>query len=317
MVQDTGDGRGGKLVEPVLELVAASKSFGSVRALASLSFALPKSRILAVVGPNGAGKTTLIRLLAGFIRTSSGSVRLLGHDPWFDRRVMNEVGVVPDRVRFPPFREVGTFIDASCRLRGVPEAWGVQELKTWGLDGFRRREIRTLSTGLFQRLMLAQALLHRPQLLIADEPAANLDTFGRHQLLQMLHDRCIRTGLTVVISSHILEDLQALSTDYALLANGHLVRSGLLQELDAGSQHPRFRVTCSNPDRLLEELSRLEPNLTASIEGGRLLLSLPLANMGLWSLVEKAAGLSGVVVTAIERESALLETLLGQPGVSA
>jgi ABC-2 type transport system ATP-binding protein len=302
----------GEMTAPVLTVRSVSKRFGKTVALRDFSLELTESSILAVVGPNGAGKTTLIRLLAGFIPLDSGKITLLGLNPWSNRQLMNVVGVVPDRIRFPPNLTVAAFVGWSCRLRHVPNSWGIQEIDFWGLSEFVSRKMHTLSAGLYQRLMLVQALVHRPKVLLADEPASNLDTIGRRSLLQLLHDRCSNAGLTVVISSHILEDLQALSTDFALIDHGCLVRQGRLDSLESRLEQARFRVMCSNPDKLLQELRQREPNLSASVEASRLLITATSQSRGLLAEIEQAAARSGVVIYGVDRESALLETLLSK-----
>ncbi|MFD4718572.1 ABC transporter ATP-binding protein [Streptomyces sp. NPDC058423] len=210
------------MTDTAIEAAGLGRSFRRHRALRDCTFRLPAGRICALVGPNGAGKSTLLALAAGLLRPTEGSVRILGTGPGDARERLAYVG--QDKPLFPQLTIAET-LRVGRELN--PGRWD---------DGTARRvidagelhpdtRVRTLSGGQRTRVALALALGKRPEVLLLDEPMADLDPLGRHQLMGMLLADAGENGTTVVMSSHILSELEN-ACDHLLLVDGGSVRLG-------------------------------------------------------------------------------------------
>jgi ABC-2 type transport system ATP-binding protein len=212
-----------------LELSEVTKEFpGGARALAAVNLRLAPGRIAALVGPNGSGKSTVLKLLAGLVRPTRGAVRLLGR-PAGDPAAQARLGYVPDAPTFPHWltgREFLRYVGQLSGLAGTALEGAISRRAGWaGLEGILDRRARSYSAGQRQRLGLAQALLHDPEVLLLDEPAAGLDPAGVARLATLLAG--LRgEGRTVVMSSHFLPQVES-SCDYAwLLREGRVIWAG-------------------------------------------------------------------------------------------
>ena len=220
-------------VKNVSKTFAKSVFGGSLRALHDVSFNVPRGQIFGLLGPNGAGKTTLIKILLGIIRRSAGEARLLGLTAG-DRRSRRRVGYLPEQLKLPRHQTARTALEYYGRLSGMSHRDIRQRrdgiLKMVGLDGRDRESVRRFSKGMQQRLGLAQALLHQPEVLILDEPTDGLDPVGRSQVrtvLQKLRDE----GQTVFINSHLLQEVELVCDRVAILDKGQLRFVGTIEEL--------------------------------------------------------------------------------------
>lgn len=216
---------------PRLVLDRISKRFGRVLALDAVSLTLGPGEVLGLVGPNGAGKTTAIHILLGFLRATGGQGSLLGR-PLGDAAARARVGYVPDA----PVFFSGTAIDAvgfAAQLNGVrPARVRIEEtLRRVGVREWRR-DVRTFSRGMQQRLALAQALIHQPQALILDELTAALDPVGVAEVRTLLRELTAQ-GTSILFSSHQLREVEEISDRVAFLLDGRLLRCGTLAELSA------------------------------------------------------------------------------------
>lgn len=231
---------------PVIELQGVGKCYQGKAALKPLDLQVRAGESLVLIGHNGAGKTTLMKMLLGLTRPSSGRLRVLGVDPWgaagAEKRVA--VGYLPENVAFSPVmtgREVLTFY---AKLKRASESDSDELLRLVRLpeEAWERR-VGTYSKGMRQRLGLAQAMLGQPRLLILDEPTTGLDPSLRHQFYQLL--ATLRTrGVTLLISSHALNEVEAHADRIAILRQGELVACGSLDELKAKLDLPvRMRVS--------------------------------------------------------------------------
>lgn len=232
-----------------------SRFYGMVLGLNNVSFTVQRG-ITGVVGPNGAGKTTLFRLLLGQIRPSSGTLRAFGQDPWNNPVVQARLAYCPEVETVPA--GIGAF-DWLVGL-GMISGLSTGEAKSRArlqLDRVKlasphwKKRLTSLSKGMRQRVKLAQCLLHEPELVILDEPMNGLDPMGREEMAGVLRDLA-REGRSVVISSHILHDLEALCAEFLLLRWGRIPRS----LNDAASPEARQRwpeatsFRCDSPDAL-------------------------------------------------------------------
>lgn len=230
-----------------VELEQLKRYFGKVKAVDDVSFSFATHQIIGLVGPNGAGKTTLMRILATLDEPTAGDVRVDGVSivqyPEHGRRW---IGFVPDSL--PNHRDITVheyldFFGRACGLRGAMLRRVVASIEEFtNLTNLREKSIHALSKGMKQRLSVARALLHDPPILVLDEPAAGLDPRSRIELRELLRALC-NQGKAILISSHILTELEQMITGVVILERGRLVRAGSLQEvLREGMTHRMVRL---------------------------------------------------------------------------
>lgn len=219
-----------------------------VLALDDVSFQLEPGETCVVVGPNGAGKSTLFRILTGLTTPTSGQARILGHDIAEGRRVRSLIGYMPAEDRNLMLRHTcGQNLEFRGKLQGIAK----HELKDRvdaaleqvGIAHARDRAAVSLSTGMKARLQLAAALLHRPEVLILDEPTSTVDPVGAHELLTLLEELTAADGLSIVLSSHRLEEIDALDDKVVFLDRGRVIHDGNLGQLRHVWEIPRYRMT--------------------------------------------------------------------------
>jgi ABC-2 type transport system ATP-binding protein len=224
-----------------------SKSFGEVHALKSLDLRVPQKSIFAFLGPNGAGKTTTIKLLLGLLKPTRGSGKILGMDIVRESvDIRARIGYLPQDARFYEHMTARQTLDYTAKFFYVgPQAEidkRVSELiELVGLDGKADRPIKGFSGGERQRLGIAQAEVNYPDLLILDEPAANLDPQGRRDVLEVMSR--IRKYATIFYCTHILDDVQKVSDQVAIVNQGRLVTQASIEELLAGTGELIYSVT--------------------------------------------------------------------------
>jgi ABC-2 type transport system ATP-binding protein len=202
--------------------------YGDVVALDRLNLSIPSGTI-GLVGANGAGKTTLIRVLMGMLRPTMGVASVLGHDVASGLvEVRSRVGYMPEDACLPSAQTAADFVAFAAELAGIPvgdaRKRSSEILYLVGLHEERFRYLGDFSTGMLQRVKLAQAIVHDPELAFLDEPASGLDPEGREQMLQLIA-RLSDFGISVVFSSHILEDIERTCEWVVMLDGGRLVRS--------------------------------------------------------------------------------------------
>ena len=231
----------------VIETSGLTKTFNGTTALKGLSLRVPRNSIFGFLGPNGAGKTTTIKLLLGLIRPTSGSGTMFGHDIARDsieiRRRVGYLAQVPSYYMHMTARETLRF-KARFYYSGpekVIEERIEETLAMVELDDKADRPIKGFSGGERQRLGIAQAQIHRPDLLILDEPAANLDPMGRRDVLRIMEE--LRKHSTVFYSTHILDDVQRVSDTVAILNRGELLAQAPIEELLSGAGGIVYNMT--------------------------------------------------------------------------
>jgi ABC-2 type transport system ATP-binding protein len=212
-----------------------TKTYGRITALRQLSVNVPSGAV-GLLGPNGAGKTTLIRTLLGLISVDSGSGQVLGMDIYSRRLdIRQAVGFVPeDECLFPGVPGV-EFVSYAGELCGMSRSDAMQRahevLNYVGLGEARYRRVETYSTGMKQRLKLASAIVHDPQMLILDEPTNGMDPGGRQEIIELARDLAHNKGLSLLFSSHLLPDVEAVCEHVVVLGRGQLLAHGQIQEL--------------------------------------------------------------------------------------
>jgi ABC-2 type transport system ATP-binding protein len=220
-------------LSPAIETVALTRSFGATLALNGLQLTVERGDLYGFIGSNGAGKTTTLRILATFLAPSSGTARVLGHDVVHQAQAVRHViGYMPDFFGVYQDMEVTEYLDffAACyRIRTAQRDKTVNDvLELVGLTDKRGSLIATLSRGMQQRLGLARVLIHDPHVLLLDEPASGLDPRARIEMMAILQE-LQRLGKTIVISSHILSELETLCNRVAIIEKGQLIYAGPVQ----------------------------------------------------------------------------------------
>lgn len=211
-----------------------------VNALKGISFSVEKGDFFALLGPNGAGKSTTIGIITSLVNKTSGKVRVFGHDIDTElRQAKSCIGLVPQEMNFAIFETVWQIVINQAGFYGVPKAIAAERadyyLEKLGLWKKRHHSARTLSGGMKRRLMIARALLHEPKLLILDEPTAGVDIELRRSLWEFLADINAQ-GITVILTTHYLEEAESLCRNIAIIHQGHIVENtdmkSLLKKLD-------------------------------------------------------------------------------------
>ena len=217
----------------VIETRELWKTYGRIEALKGVSLRVEKGQIYGLLGQNGAGKTTLIKVLLGIVRITHGEASLLGA-PAGDVGVRRKVGYLPEDHAFPGYHSGYSLMDYYGSLYGVPSAERQKRipetLEQVGIAGRMHSKIKTYSKGMKQRLGIAQALMHDPDLIILDEPTDGVDPMGRkeiRELMMVLKER----GHTIFLNSHLLGEVELICDRVAILQQGKLVREGTIDEL--------------------------------------------------------------------------------------
>ncbi|MYL35224.1 ATP-binding cassette domain-containing protein [Pontibacillus yanchengensis] len=251
-----------------------TKRFDKTDVVHDIAFELEKGNCISLLGPNGAGKTTTLRMLAGLMKPTSGSIVFEGHPAHSDIREV--IGYLPQHPVFHYWMTGKEFLvyvgrlahlskkDASNRAEVLLEKVGIADAKN--------RRISKYSGGMKQRLGIAQAMIHQPKLLILDEPVSALDPIGRREVLNLLED--IKKGTTILFSTHILSDAEEVSDELLLMHNGEIVESGRLDDLQFTQEATKLKVSFSqNSDTYAEDIESLESVENVLKEGKHLTIN--------------------------------------------
>lgn len=236
----------------VIETRGLTKTYGTVRALDGLDLSIPRGGVYGVLGPNGAGKSTLFRILLGLIRASDGSASVMGGGVG-DLAAMRRMGSMIETPRFPPYmtaRQVLLWLALSHGVASEADVPGW--LERVGLAESADRKVRGFSVGMLQRLGVAAALLSRPELIILDEPTSGMDPPGIQEMRALIRSLADDDGVTVVLASHQLLEVQRVCDRVAILNRGRLVREGAVSELTAVGE--RLRLSVTQQSQVLEVL---------------------------------------------------------------
>ena len=253
----------------VIETTGLTKTYGAVRALDGLSLTIPKGGVYGVLGPNGTGKSTLFRILLGLIRPTDGAATIMG-GAIGDVQAMRRMGSMIETPRFPPFMTARQVLTWLALEHGQKDAPVVHWLERVGLTEAADRRVKGFSVGMMQRLGVAAALMTKPDLVILDEPTSGMDPPGIQEMRALIRSLAADDGVTVVLASHQLLEVQRVCDRVAILNKGKLVREGAVSELTAVGE--RLRLSVGTPDRVLAFLGA-----RGSQEGEAVLADVPRA----------------------------------------
>jgi ABC-2 type transport system ATP-binding protein len=241
-----------------------SKNFGTIRAVDNLSFTVEPGSVTGFLGPNGAGKTTTLRMLLGLVTPTSGTATIGGVPYGQISRPMQAVGAVLEASSFHPGRTARNHLRVYAAASGIPDVRADEVLEQVGLTEAAHRKVRGFSLGMRQRLGLAFALLGDPQVLLLDEPANGLDPEGI-RWLRRFQRALADAGKTVLVSSHLLTEVQQSADRVVILSQGRLVREGSMDELEKGAGETVV-VRTPTVDKLGMTLADAGANVTRSGE---------------------------------------------------
>jgi ABC-2 type transport system ATP-binding protein len=255
-----------------VEFRRVSKWYGQVIGVNNLSLRLSPG-VTGLLGPNGAGKSTLLQLATGQLRPSQGEVRVLGHRPWNNAALNRFIGLCPEQDAFYEWMTGREFL-TSCGLlaglgrRGARSA-AERALEEVGMTEHADRSVRGYSKGMRQRTKLAQSLLHEPQVLFLDEPLSGTDPIARREILDLIH-HLGRSGRTILVSSHVLHEVEAFTRQIVLINRGRLVAFGDIRQVrDLIDAHPhRIVLKCPDPRALASKLVRYEDVVGVELRQG-------------------------------------------------
>ena len=263
------------MADSIIAVAGLTKRFGPVLAVDGLDFSVDQGEVCGMLGPNGAGKTTTLRMLVGLIFPDAGEARLLGHSVRPGDEALRRVGVMIEESAFVPYLNGITNLRLWWEAGGVP--WSDADTETAlavaGLGDAIRRKVKTYSQGMKQRLGIARALLSRPDVLVLDEPTSGLDPGEMREVRQLLR-RVSEQGTTVLLSSHLLSEVEQVCTNAVVMDKGKLVASGAVAELIGAGGSVYIEVT--NVRRATSTLNKLKgvrrvvaepPGLAVELDG--------------------------------------------------
>lgn len=216
---------------PAIEVVNVSRWYGNIVAVNDISFSLGPG-ITGLLGPNGAGKSTMLHMLSGFLKPSAGQLRVFGEAAWENPGIYRRIGLVPEREAVYPFLTGYEFVRLAAELHRLPDpdAAARRAIGLVEMEAFAERPTGGYSKGMKQRVKVAAALVHEPEILLLDEPFNGADPRQRLQMMDMLREMAAR-GRTILFSSHILEEVERLAEDVLVIVAGRLAASGDFREI--------------------------------------------------------------------------------------
>lgn len=222
-----------------------SKWYGNVIGVNKLTLAV-RAGVTGLLGPNGAGKSTLLQLATGQLEPSQGVVRVLGQRVWNNPALNRRIGLCPEQDAFYEWMTGWDFVFTCARLSGLPRSEArssaAQTIESVGMSRYKDRAIRGYSKGMRQRIKLAQSLVHEPDVLFLDEPLTGTDPVARRDLMDIIQ-RLGSEGRSVLVSSHVLHEVQSLTPNIVLLSRGRLVAEGNVRQIrDLIDEHPHHIV---------------------------------------------------------------------------
>jgi len=234
-----------------------AKNYGRVVAVNGLNLTLNEGSVTGLIGPNGAGKTTTIKIVLGLLKPDRGRVEVFGQDPWDNPNIRTLIGVVHEKAFFPAHQKTLDYLERACRIFGVSESRALEVLKLVDLQDARDRPIRALSAGMLQKFAIAHALIHEPQLILADEMTSNLDPQARSALLDLILQLHRDQKVTFLLSSHILPELSRVCDSVAIINQGKVWAFGKLTELYQKYAAGTIRISTDKPEELASEIGKL------------------------------------------------------------
>ena len=300
---------------PAVLIGHCSKWYGQVIGLNDVSLAIDGG-VTGILGPNGAGKSTLFKLLMGRLKPSSGTVRLFGVDPWEDTAPYRRVGYDAETEKLYDWMTGLDFVSTLARLHGMTRDEAIERaahvLEFVGLSDVQNKEVGKYSKGMRQRVKIAHALVHDPDLIILDEPLHGCDPIARTSIMSVIRDLGAQ-GKTVLVSSHILDEIERITEQIVILHNGRLLALGNLHAIrDLLDKHPhRILIRTEDPRALAGCFVPEDPVYGVRFAGEGALEILTNDLSAAHAILPRIIVESGIKITSIENPDDNLDALLG------
>ncbi|MGE7949188.1 ATP-binding cassette domain-containing protein [Lysinibacillus sp. NPDC093688] len=286
----------------LFQVTGLTKQFAERVVVDGIEFTLEKNTSTALIGPNGAGKTTTLSMLTGLLKPTSGSVKML------DGNVRANIGFLPQYPQFHPWLSALEFTEMAAKLNGVPAKKATLEaqktLEFVGLGNALNKKIATFSGGMKQRLGISQAIVHKPKLLLLDEPVSALDPVGRREVLDLL--KGLQQETTILYSTHILNDAEEMTDQLLFLRDGKLVEQGTLREVRQRFDEPNYVVEFSTEKEA--KLFASQSELIGKAKGSNVYIEIIDAKPSMQELLQYLSS-SPYKIRKVERQTASLEEI--------
>ena len=263
------------MTDPVIQAMDVTKRYGEVLGLNGFNATIGPG-ITGLIGPNGAGKSTLFRLLVGQLKVDAGELRILGYNPWGEGEFRRKVGYCPEHSTLLEWMTARDFVTSLLRVDGFPKEEAIERatraIATVGLTEAQDRALATYSKGMRQRIKLAQSIAHDPELILLDEPLNGVDPVGRATVMSLLR-KLQQSGRHVLVSSHVLYEVERLTDQIVMITNGRAIAEGDLHRIrDLIDAHPHvIDIETPDPRRVARVLSTMDHVVSVEFPGdGRL-----------------------------------------------
>ena len=298
--------------KPALQIENVTKTFGKKKAVDNVSFDLFPGEVFGFLGPNGAGKTTIIKMIMGFFRPDEGTIIINGYNrKTHYEAAMSSIGGIVENPEMYNSLSARLNLKMYARLhKGVTEERISEVIEMVGLTERANDPIKKYSLGMKQRIGLAQAMLHRPKVLILDEPTNGLDPAGIHQLRDILKHLAHDEGVAVMVSSHLLSEMQLMCDRIGIINHGKLLQICSIDDLMHRAQNSSvYRIKTSNPAKAKEILAEQYPNRISNIGSDTLDIEIEESQINecVRSLVASGSDILGVQKLESSLEDAVLE----------
>jgi ABC-2 type transport system ATP-binding protein len=261
------------MADAVVDIRGCSKWYGHILGVSEVSWTVRRGAVVGLLGPNGAGKSTLMKMMVGLLRPSRGQVTVFGAQPFEAAAARARIGYCPEHENLydelSALEMVTYMAQLSGVARGEARAAAQRALEEMGLGEARKRRVKGFSKGMKQRTKLAASLVHRPELLVLDEPLTGVDPLARTEIVDRIR-AAAASGVTVVVSSHVLYEIEAMTEEIIVIYRGQVLAEGNVYEIrKLIDKHPhRIRVECDRPREVGSHLAAAEHVVRVGFERG-------------------------------------------------
>jgi ABC-2 type transport system ATP-binding protein len=261
------------MADAVVDIRGCSKWYGHILGVSEVSWTVRRGAVVGLLGPNGAGKSTLMKMMVGLLRPSRGQVTVFGAQPFETAAARARIGYCPEHENLydelSALEMVTYMAQLSGVARGEARAAAQRALEEMGLGEARKRRVKGFSKGMKQRTKLAASLVHRPELLVLDEPLTGVDPLARTEIVDRIR-AAAASGVTVVVSSHVLYEIEAMTEEIIVIYRGQVLAEGNVYEIrKLIDKHPhRIRVECDRPREIGSHLAAAEHVVRVGFERG-------------------------------------------------
>ncbi|MBD0379621.1 ABC transporter ATP-binding protein [Paenibacillus sedimenti] len=296
---------------PIIQIQNISKRIGSKTIIDHLSFDVPRGEVFGFLGPNGAGKTTTIRMMVGLMSITEGDIRIGGQSirTHFEQAIRHVGAIVENPEMYKFLSGYHNLVHYARMIPGI-NAERIQEVITLvGMENRIHDKVKTYSLGMRQRLGIAQAMLHKPSVLILDEPTNGLDPAGIRELRDHLRKLTREDGISVIVSSHLLSEMELMCDRVAIIQNGKLIDVRQIKEFVQAESRQRVAFEVEPMDQATALLDESRTEVKAEVEGRELIMSLDRKQISAWNkrFVEAGVHVYGIRAATKSLEDQFLE----------